>query len=243
MQTTDNHEQLVIDRMVDGELSESERRNYLQSLDQQPDGWRLLALAFAEAQTWRQSFREATGPATVVPARADASGVTTTDITPGGRSWRSIVLRGPALLVCLMAVFAIGLFSSDRWNDNRYSHNRTIPAERPQTGRQQFHNDREQHVNAVRESLKHKMPRIPDPGLHDTTTFHLPVIPVAQQDMPSLASPRPIIDPALRAQLQRLGHIVTEEQRVYPIELQDGRRILIPVNDFTVRYVGNKVYQ
>jgi len=44
---------MLIDRLVDGELSGDERRQLLASLEAQPDGWRRCALAFVEAQTWR----------------------------------------------------------------------------------------------------------------------------------------------------------------------------------------------
>ena len=43
---------MLIDRLVDGELSGDERRHLLASLEAQPDGWRRCALAFVEA-TWR----------------------------------------------------------------------------------------------------------------------------------------------------------------------------------------------
>src|ERR1700754_5979 len=44
---------MLIDRLVDGELSNDERRQLLATLEAQPDGWRRCALAFVEAQTWR----------------------------------------------------------------------------------------------------------------------------------------------------------------------------------------------
>lgn len=47
---------MLIDRLVDGELSSDERRQLLTSLEAQPDGWRRCALAFLEAQTWRSTM-------------------------------------------------------------------------------------------------------------------------------------------------------------------------------------------
>ena len=43
----------VLDRLVDGELSQAERRALLAALDDEPGGWRRCALAFLEAQSWR----------------------------------------------------------------------------------------------------------------------------------------------------------------------------------------------
>jgi hypothetical protein len=46
-----------IDRLVDGELDESTRRELLRRLDSLPDGWRRCALAFLEAQEFAQAAR------------------------------------------------------------------------------------------------------------------------------------------------------------------------------------------
>ena len=47
---------MLIDQLVDGELSGDERRHLLASLEAQPDGWRRCALAFIEAQAWRSAM-------------------------------------------------------------------------------------------------------------------------------------------------------------------------------------------
>ena len=46
----------IIDRLVDGELSDSERRDLLLRLDDEPNGWRKCAMAFLEAQSWREAM-------------------------------------------------------------------------------------------------------------------------------------------------------------------------------------------
>ena len=51
-------DELLFDRLADGELSATERRQLLQSLDHREDGWRQCALALLEAQTWRYQIRE-----------------------------------------------------------------------------------------------------------------------------------------------------------------------------------------
>lgn len=48
----------VLDRLVDGELADGERRTVLESLERLPDGWRQCALAFLEAQTWGQTLTD-----------------------------------------------------------------------------------------------------------------------------------------------------------------------------------------
>jgi hypothetical protein len=53
-----HNDDILFDRLVDGELSGAERRALLESLDARPQAWRRCALAFLEAQTWRKEFRE-----------------------------------------------------------------------------------------------------------------------------------------------------------------------------------------
>ena len=43
------------DRLVDGELDEQARSELIRSLDREPDGWKRCALAFLEAQVWREA--------------------------------------------------------------------------------------------------------------------------------------------------------------------------------------------
>jgi len=58
MAHTNDNDEAMFDRLVDGELSEIERKGLLSSLDDRADGWRRCALAFLEAQSWRQQMRQ-----------------------------------------------------------------------------------------------------------------------------------------------------------------------------------------
>ena len=53
-----------LDRLVDRELDDIERRALLESLDQRTDGWRDCALAFLEAQSWSEATSELTRAST-----------------------------------------------------------------------------------------------------------------------------------------------------------------------------------
>src|SRR5262245_16758997 len=50
------NEDILLDRLVDGELTGDERRQLLQSFDKRPEDWRRCALAFLEAQSWREEL-------------------------------------------------------------------------------------------------------------------------------------------------------------------------------------------
>ena len=47
----------LLQRCVDGEMSETEQQEFLRSLDRTPSGWRDLALAYVEQQLWSQAGR------------------------------------------------------------------------------------------------------------------------------------------------------------------------------------------
>ena len=51
------------DLLVDGELSEADRRALLLQLEHEPDGWRRCALAFLEAQCWKAELGQIAPPA------------------------------------------------------------------------------------------------------------------------------------------------------------------------------------
>jgi anti-sigma factor RsiW len=55
----DSENELVkIDLLLDGELPAEERRALLLRLDATADGWKRCALAFLEAQAWREAFQQ-----------------------------------------------------------------------------------------------------------------------------------------------------------------------------------------
>ncbi|HVW36719.1 MAG TPA: hypothetical protein VHB99_05420, partial [Pirellulales bacterium] len=51
-----NDKEHLLDLLVDGELSESQRRELLLWCERDPEGWRRCALAFLEAQSWSQEL-------------------------------------------------------------------------------------------------------------------------------------------------------------------------------------------
>jgi hypothetical protein len=90
-----------VDRLVDGELEESARRALLRQLDSEPGGWRFCALAFLQAQCWRESMTPAmenqaiqSAPHRLSPRRAPSP-------------WRSVA-RVSGLAASLAVSFAVG---------------------------------------------------------------------------------------------------------------------------------------
>jgi hypothetical protein len=100
----------LIDRLADGALSDVERCAVLARLDLEPDGWRRCALAFLEAQCWREALnpmaRLREGEAPFEPRRPQAR---TEPCPPGIRQGPSMRLRSAAAIAAgLVAAFAAG---------------------------------------------------------------------------------------------------------------------------------------
>jgi negative regulator of sigma E activity len=92
----------LVDRLVDGELPDVERRELLLRFENEPDGWRRCALAFLEAQNWRQAFASvaATAAATARPVLPDSQ--------DRKRSFWRPVARLTAIAAGLVAAFVLG---------------------------------------------------------------------------------------------------------------------------------------
>ena len=75
-----------IDLLVDGELSEADRRALLLELEHDPDGWRRCALAFLEAQCWKAEMGQMARPAAQVRG-SGAPGGGFADSSRGFAAW------------------------------------------------------------------------------------------------------------------------------------------------------------
>jgi hypothetical protein len=112
-QTRSPEDDRLVDRLVDGELADAERRELLLRFEREPDGWRRCALAFLEAQNGRQAF----GPlmASDVPRPIDvplgrvagAESSKPRHRMQSQRPWRAVV-RLTGLAAGLAAAFALG---------------------------------------------------------------------------------------------------------------------------------------
>jgi hypothetical protein len=91
-----------LDQLVGGDLPENERRALLLRLDSEPDGWRRCALAFLEAQTWREAFAPL-GAAASADRPMPAPAIHALKTTPVRR-----LARWSALAACIAVAFTLG---------------------------------------------------------------------------------------------------------------------------------------
>jgi len=96
------NDEVMLDRLVDGELSAEHRRAFLAAMEHSEDGWRRCALAFLEAQSWRSEFKQLVGS----PQRAQFA---LPAKTVRRRTRRLEMLRRVSLVAVLLAVFFAGL--------------------------------------------------------------------------------------------------------------------------------------
>jgi anti-sigma factor RsiW len=235
----------VLDRLVDGELTDEEEREVLLQLEQDPRGWRRCALAFLEARCWQREMgrvRQHVG--------ADCLGARLTRLDqeqrlaatrpPGKRGWGVWALTVAATFVL---AFSVGRLLPNSWNQD------AAPAMLAQPKTQ----DSLPQTLVARPSLPETeaMPAasfaaqngpIGNLTLVDSTgrEFAVPVYdwePGKADQIIYGSSPLP---PDLLRGLQR--HQVRQYQRYVPVKLGDGRQVVVPVQELDIVRVRPAAY-
>jgi len=99
------NDEVMLDRLVDGELSAEHRRAFLAAIEHTEEGWRRCALAFLEAQSWRSEFKQLVGPPQRTPFVLPEKRVRKRTRQPGMVRRVSLLAL---LLLAFLAGFAIG---------------------------------------------------------------------------------------------------------------------------------------
>ena len=86
----------LLDRLVDGELSENEYRRLLESFEETPGGWRRCALAFLEHQALQREFMSPAVPAAAPAATAPPVGAGCPGVIPCREFARTLPIPKPA---------------------------------------------------------------------------------------------------------------------------------------------------
>lgn len=233
--------QYLLDLLVDGELADDERRELLAWCEREPDGWRRCALAFLEAQNWSQVLGTLTRPARQSHAvdRRAARGVAAPVVRPAylqPRQWRTmLVMAASVALAFTLGVWVRDAGKVERIADERIAEERLAP----------------HGSTAVRLVESKSPPRLsnrPEQGssqaevgvggpLRAANDIQLP----AADDW-LVAEPSAMPSEVRRA-LERMGHRVQQRRELVPYRLQDGRRVMVPVDRVEVQPVGNRSYQ
>lgn len=227
------HDDILFDRLVDGELSAGERRRLLASLDERPDGWRRCALAFLEAQSWTEELGEvvreaesitpaATIPVAIALARRAAKG--------HGFQWLAIAAG-------LMLAFTLGLMW--RGNDGRVPLANVEPNPQEQIAvvtppPSSASPDEAQANDALTLWVRD------DTG--QTRPLRVPLVDAGALDQHLGLEFQTGLPANVRDELQDRGYNVQSKKRYAPLWLENGRPMIVPVEDTRIVPVSQNVY-
>jgi hypothetical protein len=220
-----------LDLLVDGELGEESRRALLRQLDEEPDGWRRCALAFLESQCWRQEFGALVGShAAKGPPPQPARG-------PVWREWLGTALAMAAsFLVALVLGTRLAPHGTGpapeiaaAWKSNAPAGSE--PRQEGSTGSAQA----SQGPGEQWEMVTLAAPRGAD---GPERTIRLPAVQRQTLDQRWLESLPQAVPPEMLQAFQQAGHEIEQHRELVPVPMQDGRRLIVPVDQVNVHYVG-----
>lgn len=222
-----------VDRLVDGELSEPERREVLLAADSEPESWRRIALAFLEAQTVRHELSELIKPAVI---QRSGGVLEVASEAPSGR-------RTAALVACCLLAFGFGRWSN--LSDALMATKGVVPSPSPRTFA--GGDDRGRMVAGVmpEDTQQHQTLRLDFDDLlgGPPQSVDVPVVEDSPDDPQELLTGPPVIPPEIQRALLRAGRRVHEQRQLFEVELSDGRRGIVPVSNVLVENSGLDVFQ
>ena len=228
------------DLLVDDELSDEQRRELLSALDDEPGGWRRCALAFLEAQSWKKDLRR------VAQEPTGREG----DAKPLAATRQVSLLRRLPTWLAVAASFLIALVLGSRLQE-AFRPGPAAPRPPIDSIAKSDTADTPLSKPLLPQGIEPKLPETPSEAWKMVTltgpdgpegpvgSLRLPAIERDSLDEAWLSRfPAAMPDEVLRA-LERTGHQVRRHRELVPFEMQDGRRLVVPVDQVEVHYVGN----
>jgi hypothetical protein len=241
----------IFDRLADGEICPADQRTLLAALDDEPGAWRRTALAFIEAQTLRRELGDWQAAAPPAKELARPTGI----LRPALR--RQLAL---AAVVCL-AFFAGLLCAWSRPPFDRHDAGGRL-AQHDQQQANQAAKDLPPSVDAPTpdDSLPTDNGENTTDGTVSDGTLRLTFAGATPDDDQNIELPLVFathIDPqwfdaqwpdgqesAVPVEVldawRKAGHVVTQRQQLWPIHLDDGRQMLLPVEEVEVDYATDR---
>jgi hypothetical protein len=228
-----------LDRLVDGELGEAERRELLLRLEHEPDGWRRCALAFLEVQCWGESLR---GMAGGVGDRT-AAGVVAGTEAPSRSRRPSPWLHRSATGLAMAATFLLALMIGWQYGPHRSQRDRAAVENLAADGVPQQTAPPQATAAPHPSANPWQMVTLSVPGAKpgQQQSIQLPARELNQSDDAWLSS-IPTLPQDLLDALEGTGHQVRQSRQLIPLRLKDGRRVVVPMDQIEVHYVGGQGY-
>lgn len=231
-----------LDRLVDGELSRDEYHALLETLDKEPDGWRRCALAFLEAQAWRQEF-DVSRP----EARSNCNEVPCQVVRHRAGNWSTRHLAG--LLLAMSASFVVAFASGIWWHVGNSPNSKP---DLPQVA--------QQAAGSRPPALEDELPREPedehasgnapaehltfvvDRGNGESDRFELPIYEANDSVARQLLQDSPSMPADVERAIRDSGFHVQSQRQWAPVRLRDGRRVFFPVDQVDITPVSASIY-
>lgn len=236
---------LILDRLVDNELSDQEYREVLRLVEEKPDGWRKLAVAFLESQAFENEMsclheidgadsgagsllkddpfetQEAGGyPVSHGPKR---NGTDSQPSPVDPSFWKSFRRALPAIAACFAIAFTIALYVREiqnRGNSSDANSARGVAGDRPIDPR---------FIELVSND--------PDGGVQTPVYNH------QKFDPGSYAQDIDTLKPHLQEVVNRSGWSANEKTHVVPIKDGTGNRIIVPLKEINLKPTNFEDYQ
>jgi hypothetical protein len=237
MSTNANHplDDRRFDRLVDDELNERERRDLLRRLDDEPNGWRQCALAFLEAQCWKQALGSQPTVETAAPTRQLAKS-TPRPATVRRSAWGSML--GTAMAMAASFLLAFWVFSIvERGRLPIAGNGDQFANVNPQTVRAPS-----QGVGSTQAPWRMVTVKNRDGGPGGITAVRVPAVERNDLDQAWLDSIPSVMPDDVRKAFGRAGHEIEQHRELIPVPMEDGRRLVMPVDQVDVHYIGNRSY-
>jgi hypothetical protein len=242
--------QQLLDLLVDGELDAARRRELLSWCRHDPEGWRRCALAFLEAQSWRQELSAAAQPGAVaVPAVALPAARSESLKTRPLRFW-----IGPlAMAASFFLAFSLGLLWRG-WapGEPRIADQRPMDSGQVASNEQSEQPPRGQLAGGQGSALAGgqgpasrplaNVRLVVDGPQGASQEIELPVMEGGSLDE-LLSGQGSAIPAEVQRALERLGHRVRQRRQLVPFDLEDGRRLIVPVDEIDVHPAGDWTFQ
>jgi len=221
------------DRLVDGALSPTEYKIFVAALEDEPGGWRRCAIAFLEAQAWGKEFaaiRRTEQDAPFVPPPAEMKGV------HPRRYWfaaGSMLCAAASLLLAFgLGIFTHGRLFTPRNMDGIATSPSSKAALKPEVSPDEpAEKDGIDHVRLVIDRGAGLSPQEIVVSLQDAAEPGSNYVPA-----------EPAISDRVLRSLRLRGHKIDRQQEYIPIDLQDGRHVILPVEEYRITPVSNKSY-
>jgi len=251
-----NDLQLQIDLLVDGELSEDERRELLLRLEREPDGWRTCALALLEAETLRESLGSWADGETAASQATESrvENVTAKDASFGTSTW---LRKARPVVLAVAASLLVGFFIGERLVSSGLLHKSAPTIAMPEDFLD------EDMIDPVEETpMTFAETPVPDPdetehpidspwklvsfygedSEAEEPEFELPCREAASPDDVWADDPMTFAN-SLAESLQAPGRNVQVTQRHWSVPADDGSTIIVPVEEIVVSYPSLDEYQ